>query len=187
MYLKLCSHKCEFCHQTRLQNSEMCAHHPLFILQVCLYKLGLYLVLHQKRHQQKVKGDDSSPLLHPHESPPGLLPPGLEPQHKKDTNLLQQVQRRPQKCLKHWYRNVDMTSSVSAPRSRISQRLIHYKKSKVAQVSLCERIQPSHDIFLFTLFFESIYVGQTILSIVVPLHTTLGKILLNTSNLHNGL
>ena len=35
--------------------------------------------LHPQQHGQKVKGDDSAPLLHSGETPPGVLRPALEP------------------------------------------------------------------------------------------------------------
>lgn len=41
------------------------------------------------------QGRDSSPLLHSHETPPGMPNSVLGPQHKKDVDLLNQVQRRP--------------------------------------------------------------------------------------------
>jgi len=53
----------------------------------------LYPGLHQKQRGQQVKGGDSAPLLHSDDPPPGVL-------HRKDMELLEQVQRRATKMIR---------------------------------------------------------------------------------------
>ena len=60
-----------------------------------------YSGLHPQQHGQQVEGGDSAPLLH-FETPPGVLCPALEPQHRTDVDLLERVQRRPQKWSEGW-------------------------------------------------------------------------------------
>jgi len=49
----------------------------LHISRQCV--LPVYPGLHQKQRGQETKGGDSAPLLRSGESPPGVLPPALEP------------------------------------------------------------------------------------------------------------
>jgi len=44
--------------------------------------------LHQKKHGQQVEGDDSVPLLHSGESPPGVLCPALKPSAQERHGLV---------------------------------------------------------------------------------------------------
>ncbi|KAK4813082.1 hypothetical protein QYF61_007584 [Mycteria americana] len=74
----------------------MCAHSP---------ESQPYPGLHQKDCGQQVKGGDSPPLLRSRETPPP--PPQCciriwGPQHRKDMDLLEQVQRRAHKCPEGW-------------------------------------------------------------------------------------
>jgi len=48
----------------------VCAHSP---------EGQLYPGLHQEKHSQQVKGDDSAPLLRTDDTPPGVLCPALDP------------------------------------------------------------------------------------------------------------
>ncbi|KAK4827726.1 LOW QUALITY PROTEIN: hypothetical protein QYF61_021026 [Mycteria americana] len=53
-----------------------------------------YPGLHQKRCGQQVEGGDSAPLLCSGDTSPAVLHPAWSPQHKKDMELLERVQRR---------------------------------------------------------------------------------------------
>ena len=54
----------------------------------------LYLGLHQEKHDQQVKGRDSALLICSCEILHGVLHPFVGPQHKKDIELVEQLQRR---------------------------------------------------------------------------------------------
>ena len=54
--------------------------------------------LHQKQRGQQVEGGDSAPLLCTSETSPGVQL--WSPQHRKDTELLEQVQRRATKMIR---------------------------------------------------------------------------------------
>jgi len=57
-----------------------------------------YAGLHQEKRGQQVKGGDSAPLLRSGETPHLESCVRLwSPQHRKDVDLLERVQRRPQK------------------------------------------------------------------------------------------
>ena len=64
-------------------------------------KLGMsqqYTIAVQRGGQQREGGD--CPLIHcSSKTKSGVLPPGLDPQHKKDVELLEQVQRRATKMI----------------------------------------------------------------------------------------
>ena len=60
----------------------------------------LHPALHQGKCDQQVKGGDSAPLLCSREITSGVLYPVLEPQHKKDMELLELVQRRAMKMIR---------------------------------------------------------------------------------------
>ena len=58
-----------------------------------------YPGLHQEKCGQQVEGGDSAPLLRSRETPPGVLRLALEPQHRKDVDVLEWVQRRTTKMI----------------------------------------------------------------------------------------
>jgi len=61
-----------------------------------------YSGLHQKQCGQQVEGGGSPPLLSCCEVPHVVLHPALGPQHKKDMDLLEQVQRRARRLSGGW-------------------------------------------------------------------------------------
>jgi len=59
-----------------------------------------YPGLHQKKCAQQVKGGGSAPLLRSGETPPAVLHPTLDPQHRRDMELLERVQRSATKMVR---------------------------------------------------------------------------------------
>ena len=69
-------------------------------MRACSPESQLYPGLHQEKCDQQVKGGDSTPLLCSHETTPGILCPVLDPQHKKDMELLEQVKKSAMKMIR---------------------------------------------------------------------------------------
>ena len=63
-------------------------------MYTCSPKSQLYPGLRQEKCAQRVEGGDSAPLLCSREITSGVLYPVLEPQHKKDMELLEKFQKR---------------------------------------------------------------------------------------------
>ena len=55
--------------------------------------------LHQKKCGQQVKRGNTAPLLCPGETLPGVLYPDVEPQYRRDIDLLKHIQRRAKKMI----------------------------------------------------------------------------------------
>jgi len=80
-------------------SGQKIGHEP--VMSACSPERQSYPVLHKEKHGQQIKGSDSSPLLcsgdFPHlESCIQLW----SPQHRKDMDLLDQIQRRAIKIVK---------------------------------------------------------------------------------------
>jgi len=66
----------------------------------CSPKSQLYLRLHQDKCGQQVEGSGSALLLRSCETPLGVQHPALVPQHRKDMEVLEWVQRRATKMIR---------------------------------------------------------------------------------------
>lgn len=83
---------------------DFCTSAPLFLvlwIAISIYTVFLFF-FNQKRCHQWVKGGVSAPQLCSLDTPPGTLCTAWGPQHKKDVNLLEQVQRGVTKWSQNW-------------------------------------------------------------------------------------
>ena len=69
-------------------------------MHICSPEGQLCLGMQQEKCDQQVEGGNSAPLLCSCKTPPAVLHPVLGPQHKKDVELLEWIQRKGTKMIR---------------------------------------------------------------------------------------